>query len=161
MVLPRHFAQGWRLRGSAATVHQNLHLLRLISSNQTPFGDIITDPELVEQTIRRAQLALLNPSVDCKKFETYDIPAEAEKRPLGSAQELAFSNDVVCLNIEGSDVTDLTVIDLPGIISSVGKHEDPANITLVENMIKSYIKKECLILLTTTMRGEWLALVFA
>lgn len=108
---------------------------------------------MVEQTIRRAQLALLNPSVDAARFETYEVPAEPQEKPLGSTQELAFSNDVVCLNIEGPDVTDLTVIDLPGIISSVGQNEDPMNIALVENMIMSYIKKECLILLCTTMRG--------
>jgi len=77
---------------------------------------------------------------------------EVEK-PLGSLKQLAFSRNVIVLEISGPDVTDLTLVDLPGIIQNVGKGEDKGNIGLVEDLVKSYISKDCLILLVLTMKG--------
>lgn len=74
-------------------------------------------------------------------------------KPLGSTKQLAFSRNVVVLEITGPNVTDLTLVDLPGIIQSVGHGEDKGNIQLVENLVKSYISKDCLILLVITMKG--------
>lgn len=45
-------------------------------------------------------------------------------------------------------------MDLPGIIQDVGQNGDKNSILLVENMVKSYISKDCLILLVITMKGE-------
>jgi len=97
---------------------------------------------------------VLNPSVQSQKFATYDIPDEEERYPLGSDGQNAFSNDVIVLEITGSDETDLTLVDLPGIIQNVGKDEDEKNIDLVKNMVKGYIEKQCLILLVITMSGR-------
>jgi hypothetical protein len=83
----------------------------------------------------------------------YRLPDEPELKPLGSTLQLAFSPNVVVLEITGPNVTDLTLVDLPGIIQAVGKGEDKANIKLVENLVKSYICKEYLILLVVTMKG--------
>lgn len=58
------------------------------------------------------------------------------------------------LEISGPEVTDLTLVDLPGIIQNVGKGEDRGNIGLVEDLVKSYITKDCLILLVITMKGR-------
>lgn len=77
---------------------------------------------------------------------------EVEK-PLGSLKQLAFSRNVIVLEISGPDVTDLTLVDLPGIIQNVGS-EDRGNIGLVEDLVKSYISKDCLVLLVLTMKGE-------
>jgi len=116
----------------------------------------MSDPSAVEAAIRRAQLAILNPSVDYKKFENYKLPKEPEKLPLGSKKQLSFSKNVVCLEISGPNVTDLTLIDLPGLIKNIGEGEDPNSIAIIEDLVKEYIKKDCLILLTITMLGEQL-----
>ena len=58
------------------------------------------------------------------------------------------------MEISSPDVTDLTLVDLPGIIQNVGKGEDKASIQLVEDLVKHYISKECLILLVLTMKGK-------
>lgn len=118
------------------------------------FGPTLSDPTLVESTLRRAQLAILNPSVPADRFVTYELPPTEVDRPLGSTKQLAFSRNVACLEISGPNVTDLTLIDLPGIIQNVGKGEDKTNIQLVEDLVTHYISKDCLILLVITMKGE-------
>jgi hypothetical protein len=117
------------------------------------FGPALYDPDVVEATIRRAQLAILNPSVQTSKTVAYNLPQEEEKKPLEFTKQLAFSRNVIVLEIAGPTVTDLTLVDLPGIIQNVGKNEDPNNIVLVEELVKSYIAKDCLILLVITMKG--------
>lgn len=92
--------------------------------------------------------------MDAHEFLTYDIPEEEVKTPLGSVGQLSFSKNVVVVEISGANVTDLTLIDLPGIIHSVGKKEDKANIKLVEDLVKHYIAKDCLILCVITMKGQ-------
>lgn len=121
---------------------------------ENTFGTPLTDPENVELAIRRAQLALLNPSVNALRFLTYNIPDKDVEKPLGSVGQLSFSKNVVVVEISGANVPDLTLIDLPGIIHSVGKKEDKANIKLVDNLVKHYIAKDCLILCVITMKGQ-------
>lgn len=124
------------------------------------FGPPIRKLDLVEATIRRAQLAILNPSVPLQDFVGYPLPEEGVDvpLPLGSTKQLAFSRNVIVLEISGPNVTDLTLVDLPGIIQSIGKGEDKNNIQLVENLVKDYIRKECLILLVITMKGTAISL---
>ncbi|KAL7010379.1 hypothetical protein EMMF5_000403 [Cystobasidiomycetes sp. EMM_F5] len=121
---------------------------------EVQFGPILTDPDQVELTLQRAQLALLNPSVDAKAFETYDFPRDESVRPLNSKKQLAFSRNIVCVEIRSPNVTDLTLIDLLGIISMVGPGEDKSSIGEIEDMAKHYISKDCLIVLTITMKGQ-------
>jgi hypothetical protein len=118
------------------------------------FGPPISDPDLVEDVIRRAQLAVLNPTVDMARFVDYVIPEVPEAFPLGSREHFGFSFCVVVLEITGPEVTDLTIVDLPGIIQNVGAGEDDTSIGMIEAMVMRYIEKECLILLVLTMKGE-------
>ena len=114
---------------------------------EVDFGPPLTDPESVEKVIRQAQLAILNPddtSVD--KYVNYDLDA-------GEVRSISFSRNVVVLEISGPELTDLTLVDLPGIFSSVSKGQDPQEITFVENLVQDYIKKDCLILLVITTKG--------
>lgn len=71
------------------------------------FGDIIYDKVQVEERIRRAQRAILNPEKPAKYF------LESEDEDQHSA-ELSFSNNCVSLQISGPDVADLSFCDLPG-----------------------------------------------
>ncbi|KAG8885743.1 hypothetical protein FRB98_001655 [Tulasnella sp. 332] len=119
------------------------------------FGPLVTDPSLLEDVLRRAQLAILNPSVDHGKFVDFDLSLlNALHPPLGSTKQLQFSKNVVCLDLAGESVTDLSFIDLPGIISNVAPGEDRGNIDLVRNLVTEHIQGNCLILLTLTMRDD-------
>lgn len=80
--------------------------------NET-FGDVIVDKEEVEGRIRRAQRAILNPSVPIRDFlEGHD------EYPID--RELGFSKNCVSLEISGPDVADLSFVDLPGKFDVTG-----------------------------------------
>ncbi|KAI0667026.1 P-loop containing nucleoside triphosphate hydrolase protein [Trametes maxima] len=113
-----------------------------------PFGEPIFDKAEVEDRIRRAQRAILNPSTDPDEFLRDD------GAPHG--REVSFSVNSVCLQISGPDVEDLTFCDLPGLIASVGSNGCYSDIELVENLVASYIEKpSCIILLTVACETDF------
>lgn len=71
------------------------------------FGDPILDKTQVEERIRRAQRAILNPSRSTKTFLQGDSEDD-------EPTELSFSINCVSLQISGPDVADLSFCDLPG-----------------------------------------------
>ena len=77
----------------------------------TQFGSIIKQPKEVEERLRRAQRAILNPSIDPQQFldGSYTNPNN----------KMNFSANCVCLEIKGPNVTDLSFCDLPGTDLSV------------------------------------------
>ncbi|KAI0692158.1 P-loop containing nucleoside triphosphate hydrolase protein [Cytidiella melzeri] len=107
------------------------------------FGEVIFDKSQVEDRIRRAQRAILNPNTDSVKFLEYD-------RSDSSAAEVAFSMNCICLHISGKNVADLSFVDLPGMIAS-GSDKD-----IIETLVTTYIKKpSCIILLTVACETDW------
>lgn len=81
---------------------------------EVTFGPRITDPDKVEGVLKRAQLAILNPSVlDATKFVELTLPLEEGTLPLGSTEQLEFSPNLVCVDVSGPEVTDLAFVDLP------------------------------------------------
>lgn len=124
------------------------------------FGDTITEPSLVEERVRRAQRAILNPTVIYKTFLTGD------DEDFHDELTLTFSTNTVILDISGPDVEDLAFCDLPGswhaetvssslsngslgIIATASGTSKTSDIELIRSLVTSYIKKpSCLILLT-------------
>ncbi|THG95428.1 hypothetical protein EW026_g6225 [Hermanssonia centrifuga] len=126
-----------------------------ITTKEETFGPPLSNESDLEDMLRRAQLAVLNPSVPSNFFVDFDTSSlKAGEKPPGSSKQLAFSNNVVCMDLHAPDVTDLSFIDLPGIISNVAKGEDPGNIEAVKSMVREHIKGNTLILLTITMRDD-------
>ncbi|KAG1746767.1 P-loop containing nucleoside triphosphate hydrolase protein [Suillus paluster] len=116
------------------------------------FGSPITDKADVEDRIRRAQRAILSPSIDAQKF-LYD--SDLDDRTAEEA-ELSFSKNSVSLEISGKDVADLSFVDLPGLIASVGSTGRDGDIDLVKGLVASYIKRDsCVILLTVTCETDF------
>ncbi|KAG8220546.1 P-loop containing nucleoside triphosphate hydrolase protein [Butyriboletus roseoflavus] len=112
------------------------------------FGGPITSKSLVEDRIRRAQRAILNPS---KNHIIYlnqdDLPDESE---------VSFSKNYVTLEISGPELTDLSFVDLPGLIASVGTGGNERDIELVKSLITAYIEKpSCVILLTVACETDF------
>jgi hypothetical protein len=81
------------------------------SVSEVPFGNVIYVKGEVELALRRAQAAVLHPGISATKF--LSLPAEDIKNVKGTS--LPFSRNVVCIDLEGPDLTDLSFIDLPGI----------------------------------------------
>ncbi len=131
------------------------------------FGDIIYDKEDVEERLRRAQRAILNPKRRPSEF------LDGEDEDLIDNQ-LSFSANFVSLQISGPGVADLSFCDLPGIstvnvslrcswadlfvglIASTGSAGNDSDINLVKSLVESYIcKPSCLILLTVACESEF------
>ncbi|KAF9516698.1 hypothetical protein BS47DRAFT_1360149 [Hydnum rufescens UP504] len=75
-------------------------------------------------------LAILNPSVPPPVFVDFNLDSlEDGVLPLGSTERLGVSSNVVCLDVSGSDVPELSFIDLPG------SHIEP-----VKNMIMAHVQ---------------------
>ena len=90
---------------------------RIKKMSESEFGPVLNDPAGVETMIRRAQLAILNPSVDASRFLALtdsDMDAFGGAAPFGLVEQLKFSSNVVCLNVSGPRLANLSFVDLPG-----------------------------------------------
>lgn len=81
---------------------------------QRHFAHVATRED-VPLTLKRAQLALLNPSKDPSRFLGYS-DSTCDKGAKES--EITFSKNIVLLEITGAEV-DVSFIDLPGIVARV------------------------------------------
>jgi GTPase SAR1 family protein len=81
------------------------------SKGTFPFRETSSKDEVAE-ILRRAQMAILNPSTSMETFLEIDLS--------DCSTESKFSRNTVVAEIIGADV-DVTFIDLPGIISNVEK----------------------------------------
>jgi hypothetical protein len=79
----------------------------LSERSKEPFGDDITDKDLVARRVLQAQLAVLNPSLPAETFLDSDAASEDQI-------DLTFSRSIICLEITGPEYSDISFIDLPG-----------------------------------------------
>ncbi|KAJ1570046.1 hypothetical protein HK096_004459, partial [Nowakowskiella sp. JEL0078] len=131
------------------------HGRTLSKPREIAFGPEITNQSELELWVRRAQKVLLNPSYDPQKYLDikFDNSAAARDKDARS-NELKFSRNVVCLDVRNAGVN-LTLIDLPGIIRSVDHRDDAQNIDMIQDLVKSYIKKDrAIVVATITCKDE-------
>ncbi|KAG6917243.1 hypothetical protein DXG01_003275 [Tephrocybe rancida] len=116
------------------------------------FGDVITNKADVEERIKRAQWAILNPTLRTAHGARHFLTGDDH----GAALELSFSSCFVSLQISGPEVADLSFCDLPGLIAGVGMTGNTGDIDLVKNLVASYIKlPSCIILLTVACETDF------
>jgi hypothetical protein len=84
--------------------------------------------------------------VEVNSWDIQKILSEAQDYILAlSKSELA--RDVVEVYVYGPDCVDLTLVDLPGIVRSVGKQESDTLVTDIKNLIDESLQNErCVIL---------------
>jgi hypothetical protein len=101
---------------------------------------------MLEDTIRRAQSAIISPWSEPKDF------LDRTKDHLIPALRYSFSPNVVCISISQPDLPALSFYDLPGI---VGQSEDLAEVKFVKDLVTEYINyPEALILVTCAMDND-------
>ncbi|KAI1826766.1 dynamin family protein [Xylaria intraflava] len=104
----------------------------------------IFDPGEIEEVLRWAQIAILNPSND---HELY-IPGEgavAKATDLSEASLNAaaqFSPNLISLEIKGPELPGLSFYDLPGVFLSPDQEEDEYIVKVVHNLTRHYIRRE-------------------
>ncbi|KAH7912598.1 P-loop containing nucleoside triphosphate hydrolase protein [Hygrophoropsis aurantiaca] len=113
---------------------------------EVPFGEVITNKDEVEIALRCAQAAVLHPATPATQFQ--GLKGEELERFKGKS--LPFSRNVVCVDLEGPDLTDLSFIDLPGIIQNA----DAGIVNLVEDLVISHIKGNTIILVALPMTDD-------
>ncbi|KAH9843658.1 P-loop containing nucleoside triphosphate hydrolase protein [Rhodofomes roseus] len=113
------------------------------------FGGLLTDKADVELMLKRAQAAVVDagktPLGQILNMSPDDLTAFSRSFPATT-----FSRNVVCVDITGPGLTDLSFVDLPGIISNA----DPAVVQFVQNMVQSYISGTCLIVVALPMSDD-------
>lgn len=98
---------------------------------------VIYRKEDLEQALRRAQLAILNPGRDCHDFSNLAVDTRQKQKT-----QVAFSPNVVCLEIASPNLPELSFYDLPGAINSMSDPEDQYLVDFVSTLLKSYINDE-------------------
>lgn len=100
----------WRCTVSIQCIYDE-YGMPLGQAQTIAFGNPIFKQEEVEERVRRAQRAILSPSTPPEEFvnNSYTI----------SATELSFSKNYISIQIEGPNVPDLSLVDLPGNISVI------------------------------------------
>ncbi|EED79004.1 predicted protein [Postia placenta Mad-698-R] len=99
---------------------------------------------------RRAQAAVLFPNIASKKLLKMSLDDLHELSKSPQLKPLSFSRNAVCIDLSGSELTDLSFVDLPGIIQNAS----PEIVQLVEDLVLSHIKGNCLILVTLPMSDD-------
>ncbi|KAK0463456.1 P-loop containing nucleoside triphosphate hydrolase protein [Desarmillaria tabescens] len=120
---------------------------RLKDVMERKFGGLILKKDQVEPMLRRAQWAVLNPKLSYAHvlgMSMHDMYHNL------SSSALQFSRNVVCVDLKGPDLTDLSFIDLPGIIQNA----ETETVKLVEDMVVSHIAGDCLILVALPMTDD-------
>lgn len=113
------------------------------------FGPRITNKDEVEIWMRRAQAAILSPHIANR--EIFYKRSLDELRTLKDDKMLPFSKNSVCVDIDDPEATDLTFVDLPGLI----QNDSPEVVDLVKNLVTSNIAHDnTLILVTIPMSDD-------
>jgi len=82
-------------------------------------------------------------------LEWSDIPAKISElqKIIIDASEKAVARDIIEVNVYGPSCTDLTLIDLPGIVRNLGKDDHPTLIDDIKNLTSDYLANErCVVL---------------
>ncbi|KAL1960290.1 hypothetical protein VTO42DRAFT_8250 [Malbranchea cinnamomea] len=112
--------------------------------------DTLTDKSRLQGVLKWAQLATLNPGRPPKDF----TPGENTETDPFYAQ-VKFSPNVVRLDISAPGFPNLSFYDLPGIINVAEIDDEKYLVTLVENLVKEYIRADsCIVLLTMPMTDD-------
>ncbi|KAI0420979.1 dynamin family protein [Xylaria grammica] len=104
----------------------------------------IFDPSEIEEVLRWAQVAILNPGNDHELYIPGD-GAVAKSTDLAEATRSAaaqFSPNIISLEIKGPELPGLSFYDLPGVFLSPDQEEDEYIVKVVRNLTRHYIKRE-------------------
>lgn len=110
----------------------------------------LNDKNELQNAIKWAQLATLNPRTSYKEF----IPGENSDTD-ENYFDVKFSPNVVRLDISAPRFPNLSFYDLPGVINVAEVEEERYLVTLVENLVREYIKADnCIVILTLPMTDD-------
>ncbi|RUS19485.1 P-loop containing nucleoside triphosphate hydrolase protein, partial [Endogone sp. FLAS-F59071] len=138
--LKKEYDTSWRCQVNIRWEKDEIRGVQLDTVREEKFGPEITDPLGVEDWVRRAQKAVLNPSTSSSEYlGMYEDD---------NVNELRFSQNVVCINVVGNNLPNLSLMDLPGII----RHTEDGDMNLVKMIMDAvdwYISRPNSIIIAT------------
>ncbi|KAF7305465.1 hypothetical protein HMN09_00799200 [Mycena chlorophos] len=112
-----------------------------------PFGGTITNRNEVELWLRRAQAAILSPHLAHDVFYT---KTRAELADMDDDQRLKFSHNSIVVEVNDPHLTDLSFIDLPGLV----QNDTDEVVQTVRNLVVSRIASSKTLILVTLPSNE-------
>lgn len=110
----------------------------------------LSDKDEVQEVLKWAQLATLNPGQSPK---AYMAGQDAGTDP--TYTQVKFSPNVIRLDISAPGFPNLSFFDLPGVINVTEIDDEKYVVTLVENLVREYIKSpNCIVLLAMPMTDD-------
>ncbi|KAJ4492602.1 P-loop containing nucleoside triphosphate hydrolase protein [Lentinula edodes] len=110
----------------------------------------LSSPANVDLWLRRAQASILCRERPISDFQIMSLNELKRLKP-GEGSMLAFSMNVIQVQLEDPEATDLTFIDLPGLIQNASQSE----ISIAQDLVKKNIKEiGTVILITIPMSDE-------
>lgn len=109
---------------------------------ETNFGEMINDPSTVEGALREAHSYLLREHAATAP-QSSNLEAASGGTNTSILSKRAFCKNVVCLEIRGRTVVDLTLITLPNFIQS------HSNRALQDFLLSDYLETNCYVVLLT------------
>lgn len=140
-------ADGTPINEKDVTDRDPFYPWRQLESSTTTEFKAVQDNAEIEETLRWAQIAILNPDKPSEMF----VPGSGSLcRDVDQAETTAkFSPNVVFLEIKGPEFPNLSFYDLPGIFQNSKNDEDSYTIHVVKNLAKKYIQRESAIIMCT------------
>lgn len=109
---------------------------------------VVSDKDGLEDLLKRAQIAILNPSIDCQSFLEGPLPSIEQC-------EAEFSPNYISLAIQGPGLPTLSFYDLPGVIHTMPDERKDYLVGAVRDMTSEYVADESsLVLLACSMEGD-------
>ncbi|KDQ58274.1 hypothetical protein JAAARDRAFT_206926 [Jaapia argillacea MUCL 33604] len=138
-------AQTWSCQISLRFEHdEHARGASLVSKEAISFGPPITSKSEVEIRLRQAQAAILSGNPSYSAFA--QMSAEHLRELIKSDRDVVkFSRNIIVVDIYDPDATELSFVDLPGLI----QYESEDMISRVRGLVESYISEERTIILVT------------
>ncbi|KAJ5287445.1 hypothetical protein N7478_003131 [Penicillium angulare] len=122
--------------------------LRQGAQDEEEFITLI-DKSQVEDSIRWAQLAILNPTSDSQDY----VPGKNMGTP--TTMDVKFSPNIIRLDMSAPSLPNLSFYDLPGVINQADNENEKYVVSLVSKLVKQYVLQEnCIVLLTQSMTDD-------
>ena len=137
------YAQRGRIRKTDVTERNPFPPWVKKHNRETKIFKTIYDPTEIEDVLRWAQVAILNPNINHESYVPNEgaIAKEMELTEAANKTEAQFSPNIVALEMKGPDLPDLSFYDLPGVFLSPDKEENEYLVKVVRNLTRSYIQR--------------------
>jgi len=101
-----------------------------------------SNTETEEEKLPRPKTTPLKTLQQAFRATMSEAIAEAQQTLLAEGADMCmknFTRNVVCVKLSGDEFSDLSIVDLPGLIQSASTAEDQKDVDRVRSLVESYM----------------------